>query len=53
MAVRATRDLGLRLLGAWLIVTAVIGFVPLALPGLGLVLSLLAFAAGLLILIGR
>jgi hypothetical protein len=51
--VRATRTLGLQLLGVWLIAQGIVGLTPILLPGLGLVLALLAIVAGLLILIGR
>ena len=50
---RPTRTLGFQILGAWLIAQGVIGLVPILLPGLGVVMSLAALAAGLLILIGR
>ena len=50
---RPTRTLGFQLLGVWLIAQGVIGLVPILLPGLGVVMSLLALAAGLLILLGR
>jgi hypothetical protein len=40
------------LLAIWLILTGLLAFVP-ALSGLGLVLSILAIAAGVLILLGR
>jgi hypothetical protein len=52
MAAAGTRNLGIKLLGVWLIVAAIAPY--LGGPyGLGLLMSLLAFAAGLLILIGR
>jgi hypothetical protein len=51
-AAAGTRNLGFKLLGVWLIVAAIAPY--LGGPyGLGLLMSLLAFAAGLLILIGR
>lgn len=50
---RATRALGLRLLGVWLIAYAVFSATSFAVPGMVFLLALLAFAAGLLILIGR
>ena len=51
MAVRVTSNLGMLLLGVWLILTGLSGVVALPIP---LVLSsLLALIAGILILIGR
>jgi hypothetical protein len=47
------RGLGLKLLGVWLVLSGVVQFTGAILPGLGLVLGLLAFAAGLSILLGR
>jgi hypothetical protein len=49
---RVTQNLGMLLLAIWLILTGLIPFVP-TLGGLGLVLNILAIAAGVLILIGR
>jgi hypothetical protein len=49
---KITQNLGMLLLAIWLILTGLIAFVP-ALAGLGIVLSVLAIAAGVLILIGR
>ncbi len=50
---RATRTVGFQLLGVWLIAQGVMGLAPILLPGLGVVVSLLALISGLLILIGR
>jgi len=50
---RPTRSLGIQLLGIWLVAQGIIGLVPILLPGLGVVMSLLALVSGLLILIGR
>jgi len=47
-----TKSLGMIVLGIWLILTGLIAFVP-ALAGLGIVLSILAIVAGILILLGR
>ena len=52
MAAAGTRNMGIKLLGVWLIVSAIVQFTG-AFYGAGLLLGLLAFAAGLLILIGR
>lgn len=48
---RLTSNLGFLLLAIWLILTGLSAFVPLG--QIGLILALLAIAAGLLILIGR
>ena len=50
---KPTRSLGFRLLGIWLVVQGIIGLVPILLPGLGVVISLLALAAGLVLLLAR
>ncbi len=50
---KPTRNLGFQLLGIWLIAQGVMGLAPILLPGLGIVVSLLALISGLLILIGR
>ena len=47
-----TKNLGLLLLGIWLILMGLVGFVPLV-ASLGILLNFLAIAAGILILIGR
>ncbi len=49
---RFTRNLGFLLLAIWLILTGLLYFVP-ALGALGVILALLAIAAGILILIER
>ena len=50
---RMTRQLGLRLLGVWLVAHAFFSVTSFAIPGIVFLLALLAFAAGLLILVGR
>ncbi len=50
---RRTRELGLLLLGIWLIVTGLLPFVNLPISNIGTLLSLLALAAGVLILLDR
>lgn len=50
MAVRITRSAGMLLLAIWLIVSGVAGFVPLPIPGI--LMSVLALLAGILILLG-
>jgi len=53
MATRLTRNLGMLLLGVWLILTGLLPLIQLSFAGLGLIMALLAIAAGALILIGR
>ncbi len=48
---RTTRNIGFLLLSIWLILTGLASFVPLG--GLGIVLAILAIAAGIFILLGR
>lgn len=50
---KLTRNLGMLLLGVWLILTGLIPLLNLALSGLVTLLAVLAIAAGALILIGR
>ena len=50
---KLTRNLGMLLLGVWLILTGLIPLLNLASAGLGTLLAALALAAGALILIGR
>ncbi len=49
---RITKNIGFLLLAIWLILTGLMAFVP-AVAGLGVILSLLAIAAGVFILLGR
>ena len=51
MAVRVTGSAGMLLLAIWLILTGLSGLVSLPLPGV--VMSVLALIAGVLILVGR
>jgi hypothetical protein len=53
MKVRLQRNLGMLLLGIWLILTGLLALVNLAFPAQGTIMALLALAAGILILIGR
>jgi hypothetical protein len=48
-----TKNLGFLLLGIWLIITGSLAFVNVTFANLGLLLSVLAIAAGVLILLGR
>lgn len=50
---RRTKNWGLLLLGIWLIVTGLLPFVSISIPSLGTILSLLAIAAGVFILLDR
>jgi hypothetical protein len=50
---RATKNLGMLLLGIWLIVTGLIPLLNLSLSGLGTLMAIVAVAAGALILVGR
>ena len=52
MRVRFTKSIGMLLLGIWLILFALAGYVPLF-ASLGILLNFLAIAAGVFILIGR
>ncbi len=47
-----TRNIGMLFLAIWLILTGLAAFVP-AIGGLGVVLAILAIAAGIFILLGR
>jgi hypothetical protein len=50
MAIRTTRSVGMLLLGIWLIVSGISGFVTLPVPGV--LMAALALIAGVLILLG-
>jgi hypothetical protein len=50
---KLTRNLGMLLLGIWLVLTGLIPFLNLGSPGLSTLLAILAIAAGVLILLGR
>jgi hypothetical protein len=50
---RLTKNLGMLLLGIWLILTGLIPLLNLGLSGLGSLMAVLAVAAGALILAGR
>ena len=50
---KLTKNLGMLLLGIWLIVTGLLQVVSIHVPAIGTVLTLLAIAAGVLILVGR
>lgn len=50
---RVTKNLGMILLGIWLIVSGLLQVISIPIPALGLILAVLAVAAGVLILLGR
>jgi hypothetical protein len=50
---RSTKNLGLLLLGAWLILTGLEQLAHLNVSGLWLIMAILALAAGILIVIGK
>lgn len=52
MTFKLTKNIGMLLLGAWLILFGLAGYVPLV-ASLGILLNVLAVAAGVLILMGR
>ena len=50
---KVTRNLGMLLLGIWLILTGLLPFLDVTMSGIATLLSVLAIAAGVLILVGR
>ena len=50
---RITKNVGILLLAIWLILTGIIPLLHLGFAGLGLVMSILAIVAGILLLVGR
>lgn len=50
---KVTKNLGMLLLGIWLIATGLIPLLEVSFAGLGTVMAVLAIAAGALILVGR
>ncbi|MGH7550260.1 MAG: hypothetical protein ACREK3_05835 [Gemmatimonadota bacterium] len=53
MALRPTRNLGMLLLGIWLVLTGLLPLLDVGVEGIGSVMAILAVAAGVLILVGR
>lgn len=47
------KNLGMLLLGIWLIVTGILQVVSIPIPAIGTILAVLAIGAGVLILLGR
>lgn len=50
---RPTKNLGMLLLGSWLIATGLIPLLHINFDGLGLIMSVVAIVAGALIIVGR
>ena len=50
---KITRNIGMLLLGIWLIATGLIPLLNLSFSGLGTIMAILAIAAGALIIVGR
>jgi hypothetical protein len=50
---KLTRNIGMLLLGIWLILTGLIPLLNFTFSGLGTVMAILAIAAGVLVIIGR
>jgi hypothetical protein len=50
---KLTRNLGMLLLGIWLILSGLIPLLSLSFSGLGMLMAILAIVAGALILLGR
>ena len=50
---KATKNLGMLLLGAWLILTGLEGLAHLSFSGLWLIMAVLALGAGIMIVIGK
>ncbi len=51
--IRLTKNLGMILLGIWLLMTGLISLFLLSFDGLPLVMAVLALAAGIMVLLGR
>ena len=53
MRMKLTKNLGMLLLGIWLILSGLILLLNLSFSGLGILMAILAIAAGAFILLGR
>jgi hypothetical protein len=53
MAISLTKNIGMLLLAIWLILSGLIPLLSLSFSGLGMLMAILALAAGVCILIGR
>ena len=50
---KITKNIGMLLLGIWLIATGLIPLLSISFSGLGTIMAILAIAAGVLIIVGR
>ena len=50
---KITKNIGMLLLGIWLIATGLIPLLDLSFSGLGTIMAILAIAAGALMIVGR
>jgi hypothetical protein len=50
---KLTRNVGMLLLAAWLVLTGLVPLLNLSFSGLGTIMAVLAIAAGVLIVVGR
>jgi hypothetical protein len=50
---KITKNIGMLLLGIWLIATGLIPLLNLSFSGLGTIMAILAIAAGAMIIVGR
>jgi len=53
MAMKLTKNIGMLLLGIWLIIEGLIPILNFSFSGLGTIMGILAIAAGAFILLGR
>ena len=53
LPMKLTRNIGMLLLALWLVLSGLIPLLSLSFSGLGIVMAVLAIAAGILIAIGR
>jgi hypothetical protein len=50
---KLTRNIGMLLLALWLVLTGLVPLLNLSFSGLGIVMAILAIAAGVLVAVGR
>lgn len=53
MTITPTKNIGMLLLSIWLILSGLMALVNISFSGLGILMAILALAAGILILLGR
>jgi hypothetical protein len=53
LSLKVTKNLGMLLLGVWLILTGLIPVLHLSFSGLGILMAIMAIAAGALIIVNR